>query len=148
MSICMVFCPTTLLAQHTATACFFLGRTSTGVKNQLQWKRIYSSYWLPLAYMSLKPCSFFPHGQGIFHYLHFNLRILGYYCLYFLHSFTKLIAARLPAIQSYDETVLLLNTSKGDETAFRRLFELHWDNIYGVKINCNEKEYILLIDCL
>jgi RNA polymerase sigma-70 factor (family 1) len=38
----------------------------------------------------------------------------------------------LSAIQSYDETTLLLNTSKGDETAFRRLFELHWDNIYGV----------------
>ena len=38
----------------------------------------------------------------------------------------------MPAIPSYDETTLLLNASKGDETAFRRLFELHWDNIYGV----------------
>ncbi|MBC7868403.1 MAG: RNA polymerase sigma-70 factor, partial [Gloeobacteraceae cyanobacterium ES-bin-316] len=25
-----------------------------------------------------------------------------------------------------------MNTSKGDEAAFRRLFEMHWDNIYGV----------------
>lgn len=35
-------------------------------------------------------------------------------------------------IERYDERTLLLKTAEGDETAFKRLFESHWDNIYGV----------------
>jgi RNA polymerase sigma-70 factor (family 1) len=38
----------------------------------------------------------------------------------------------LPASVSYDEIALLSNVAKGDEAAFRTLFEHHWDNIYGV----------------
>jgi RNA polymerase sigma factor (sigma-70 family) len=38
----------------------------------------------------------------------------------------------LPASASYDEIALLSNVAKGDEAAFRTLFEHHWDNIYGV----------------
>lgn len=38
----------------------------------------------------------------------------------------------MPAIVSYDESALLSNVAKGDQTAFRALFEQQWDNIYGV----------------
>jgi len=38
----------------------------------------------------------------------------------------------LPATGSYDEIALLSNIAKGDEAAFRTLFERYWDNIYGV----------------
>jgi len=38
----------------------------------------------------------------------------------------------LPALGSYDEISLLSAVAKGDESAFRQLFEQHWDNIYGV----------------
>jgi len=33
---------------------------------------------------------------------------------------------------SYDEISLLSAIAKGDETAFRQLFDHYWDNIYGV----------------
>lgn len=36
------------------------------------------------------------------------------------------------AFETYDESTLLLKVVNGDEAAFRRLFEEHWDNIYGV----------------
>ena len=38
----------------------------------------------------------------------------------------------MPASGSYDESALLSNVAKGDECAFRTLFEHYWDNIYGV----------------
>ena len=38
----------------------------------------------------------------------------------------------MPASTSYDESALLAAIAKGDEAAFRTLFEQHWDNIYGV----------------
>lgn len=38
----------------------------------------------------------------------------------------------MPATELYNETALLANLAKGDESAFRALFEQHWDNIYGV----------------
>ncbi|MDO6432582.1 RNA polymerase sigma-70 factor [Flavitalea sp. BT771] len=38
----------------------------------------------------------------------------------------------MPAITSYDEISLLACIAKGDEVAFRQLFDHHWDNIYGV----------------
>ena len=38
----------------------------------------------------------------------------------------------MPATGSYDEIALLSNIAKGDEAAFRTLFERYWDNIYGV----------------
>ena len=45
---------------------------------------------------------------------------------------SKLNTAKLHAIQSYDETTLLLNTAKGDEAAFKQLFDANWDKIYSV----------------
>jgi RNA polymerase sigma-70 factor, Bacteroides expansion family 1 len=38
----------------------------------------------------------------------------------------------LPATELYNETALLTNLARGDEAAFRTLFDRHWDNIYGV----------------
>ncbi len=38
----------------------------------------------------------------------------------------------MPTCVSYDEPALLASLAKGDEAAFRTLFEQHWDNIYGV----------------
>lgn len=38
----------------------------------------------------------------------------------------------MPAIASYDEISLLSAIAKGDEIAFRQLFDQHWDNIFGV----------------
>lgn len=38
----------------------------------------------------------------------------------------------MPASGSYDEIALLSDVAKGDEAAFRALFEQYWDNIYGV----------------
>ena len=40
----------------------------------------------------------------------------------------------MQALEPYDEIALLADIAKGDETAFRRLFEQHWDNIYGVAV--------------
>lgn len=38
----------------------------------------------------------------------------------------------LNEIELYDEPTLLLKTARGDEAAFKRLFESYWDNIFGV----------------
>lgn len=40
----------------------------------------------------------------------------------------------MPETELYDEPTLLLKTANGDESAFKRLFESHWDNIYGVAL--------------
>lgn len=50
----------------------------------------------------------------------------------FTFAYQNLITARLHAIKPYDETTLLLNTAKGDEAAFRQLFDANWDRIYSV----------------
>ena len=46
------------------------------------------------------------------------------------------------AIQSYDETTLLLNTARGDEGAFRQLFDAHWDKIYSVAFTFSKSAVI------
>lgn len=50
----------------------------------------------------------------------------------FTFAYQNLITARLHAIQPYDETTLLLNTARGDEAAFKQLFDANWDRIYSV----------------
>jgi RNA polymerase sigma-70 factor (ECF subfamily) len=50
----------------------------------------------------------------------------------FTFAYQNLITARLHAFKPYDETTLLLNTARGDEAAFRQLFDANWDRIYSV----------------
>jgi len=40
----------------------------------------------------------------------------------------------LHAIELYNEPALLLKIAEGDESAFRKLFEHYWDNIYSVAL--------------
>src|SRR5262249_5656340 len=48
-----------------------------------------------------------------------------------LYSKNQLLT-RLPAMDTYNEISLLSAVAKGDESAFRQLFDQYWDNIYGV----------------
>ncbi|WP_158618283.1 RNA polymerase sigma factor [Chitinophaga lutea] len=40
----------------------------------------------------------------------------------------------MQVIPLYNETALLARVAEGDETAFRRVFDHYWDNVYGVAL--------------
>ena len=48
----------------------------------------------------------------------------------------------MPVLEPYDEVTLLTAVAEGDESAFRRLFEQHWDNIYGVAVTFTKSPQI------
>ncbi|MBX3255917.1 MAG: RNA polymerase sigma-70 factor [Chitinophagaceae bacterium] len=44
--------------------------------------------------------------------------------------------------QPYDETVLLVSVSEGDEASFKLLFERHWDRVYSVALTFTKSDMI------